>query len=151
MTSALTGTELAAHIREKYPDVVEQSSDSAVWVKPERIVEVVRSLKDEPGLHFNYLNAISAVDFIEYFEVIYHLTSFEHNHSAVVKAKVYGREDPTIPSVLDVWPGADYQEREIWDLMGVRFSGHPNLKRIMLWDGFVGHPHRKDFQDTVEY
>ena len=102
-------------------------------------------------MEFSYLNSISAVDFIEYFEIVYHLTSFEHNHSAVIKTRVYGREESTIPSVVAVWPGADYQEREIWDLMGIGFAGHPNLKRIMLWEGFPGHPLRKEFRDTVEY
>lgn len=151
MTKVLAGEELGGHLEQRYPGVVERRGVSHVEVKPDSIVEVVTYLKDQPGLQLSYLNAISAVDFIEYFEVIYHLTSFEHNHSAVVKARVYGRDDPTIPSVVGVWLGANYQEREIWDLMGVRFSGHHNLKRIMLWEGFAGHPLRKDFQDTVEY
>ena len=151
MTRVLAGEELAAHLQKRYPDVPEGWSDSALWVRPDSVVEVVKFLKEEPELALNYLNSISAVDYIEYFEVVYHLTSFEHNHSAVIKTKVYGRDDPAVPSVVSVWQGADFQEREIWDLMGVRFVGHPNLKRIMLWEGFPGHPLRKDFQDTVEY
>ncbi len=138
-------------LRERYPDAAEQWGDSGLWVKPESVLEVMKFLKEEPGLELNYLNSVSAVDFIEYFEVVYHLTSFKYNHSVVIKARVYGREDPAIPSVVSVWQGADFQEREIWDLMGVRFLGHPNLKRIMLWEGFLGHPLRKDFQDTVQY
>ena len=151
MTKVLGGEEIAIRLRLRHPDVVEDTAGPALWVRPESILDVVTFLKDDPGLHLNYLNAISAVDYVDHFEVVYQLTSFEHNHSAVVKARVYGREDPTIPSVVGVWPGADFQEREIWDLMGVRFSGHPNPKRIMLWEGFAGHPLRKDFQDTVEY
>ena len=151
MTKVLGGRELAAHLGDLSPGAVEEWGDSAIRVRPEKIVEIMRSLKESPELNLVYLNSISAVDFIEYFELIYHLTSFENNHSAVIKARVYTREDPTIPSIVDVWNGADFQEREIWDLMGVRFSGHPNLKRIMLWEGFSGHPLRKDFQDTVEY
>ena len=151
MTRVLGGEEIALHLRKRYPDVVEKWESSALWVSPERVTEVVKFLKDAPELEFSYLNSISAVDFIEYFEVVYHLTSFAHNHSAVIKVRLYGREDPTVPSVVDVWQGADFQEREIWDLMGIRFSGHYNLKRIMLWEGFQGHPLRKDFQDTVEY
>ena len=151
MTRVLGGEELAEHLQERYADVLEEHGESSVWVKPEGVPSVVGFLKEQPGLELEYLNAISAVDYIEYFEVIYQLTSFKHNHSAVVKARVYGREEPTIPSVVDIWPGADFQEREIWDLMGVRFSGHPNLKRLMLWEGFAGHPLRKDFEDTVEY
>ncbi len=151
MTRVLGGGELAEHIRGTYPDAVDQSDERAVWVSPESIPLVVSLLKEKPGLDLSYLNAITAVDYVEYFEVVYQLTSFEHNHSAVVKSKVYGREAPVVPSVIDIWPGADFQEREIWDLMGVSFSGHPNMKRLMLWEGFIGHPLRKDFQDTVEY
>ena len=151
MTRVLAGEELTVHLDRRYPGVVEERGETAVWVKPQMVIEVVKLLKEEPSLKLEYLNSISAVDYVEYFEVVYHLTSFEHNHSAVIKAKVYGREGPTIPSVTEVWQGADYQEREIWDLMGVRFEGHPNLKRIFLWESFPGHPLRKDFQDTVEY
>lgn len=151
MTKELGGAELARHLVQQYPDIVEQERDSAVWVKPDQIVEALQFLRDHPGLKLEYLNAISAVDYIEYFEVIYHLTSFEQNHSAVIKARLYDREEPSISSVVSVWPSADFQEREIWDLMGVRFIGHPNLKRLMLWEGFTGHPLRKDFKDVVEY
>ena len=151
MTKELGGAELARHLVQQYPDIVEQERDSAVWVKPDQIVETLQFLRDDPSLKLEYLNAISAVDYIEYFEVIYHLTSFEHNHSAVIKTRLYDREEPSISSVVSVWPSADFQEREIWDLMGVRFTGHPNLKRLMLWEGFTGHPLRKDFKDVVEY
>ncbi len=91
------------------------------------------------------MNSISAVDFIEHLAVVYHLTSFRIQHTAVVKTKVAGRDELSLPSVYGVWRGADFQEREIWDLMGIRFEGHPNMKRIMLWEGFQGHPLRKDY------
>ena len=145
MTRMLGVDELAQSIQERLPNAVEEQGEGAVWVRPQLVLEVARLLHDDPRLCFNYLNSISAVDFIDHFEVVYHLTSLEHNHSAVVKARVHGRESPSLPSVVSVWPGADFQEREIWDLMGVAFEGHPNLKRIMLWEGFPGHPLRKDF------
>ena len=151
MTTALGTDVLARHLLERFPDVAERVGNSALWVRPEELPEVLGFLKNEPALELNYLNSISAVDYIDHFEVIYHLTSFAHNHSAVIKANVAGRDNPTIPSVVGIWQGADFQEREIWDLMGIHFQGHPNLKRIMLWEGFHGHPLRKDFQDTVEY
>ena len=88
---------------------------------------------------------MSAVDYIEYFELVYHLLSMRKNHSAVIKTRVFDREAPSVPSVIDVWRGADLQEREIWDLMGVSFDGHPNMKRVLLWEGFEGHPLRKDY------
>ena len=136
---------MAQRLRERLPDAVEEWDNLSVWVSPQRIAEVAQYLKEEPSLAFNYLNSITAVDYVEYFEMVYHLTSLNHNHSAVVKAKLYCREDTSIPSVFEIWQGADFQEREVWDLMGVRFEKHPNLKRIMLWEGFSGHPLRRDF------
>ena len=151
MTRSLSGEELAKRTQERVADAVQEWNESALWVKPESIPRVMKHLKEDPELSLSYLNAITAVDYVEYFELVYHLTSFQHNHGAVIKAKVYGRAEPTVPSVVDLWRGADFQEREIWDLMGVRFTGHPNLKRLMLWEGFQGHPLRKDFEDTVVY
>jgi len=77
--------------------------------------------------------------------MIYHLTSIERNTTAVLKAKVYGRDTPEVPSVVSVWKGAEIQEREVYDLMGVAFEGHPDLRRLLLWEGFEGHPLRRDY------
>jgi len=151
MTRAFQGEELARFIQRRFPDAELEWDGDSLWIEPQRVREVARFLKEEPQLEFNFLNAVSAVDYIEHFEVLYHLTSFEHNHSAVVKTRVYGRENPSVPSVVEVWPGADFQEQEVWGLMGVAFEGHPNLKRIMLWEGFPGHPLRRDFEDVIEY
>ncbi len=151
MTRAVQGEELAGYVRRKFPDAVTGYEGDSLWVAPSEVREVAEFLRGEPGLAFNFLSAVSAVDYVSYFEVVYHLTSFEHNQSAVVKTRLYSREEPTAPSVVSVWPGADFQEREIYDLMGVSFEGHPNLKRIMLWEGFPGHPQRKDFEDVVTY
>ena len=151
MTRAVQGEELAGYVRQKFPDAVKEFRRDSLWVEPSEMREVAEFLRDDPRLGFNFLNAVSAVDYVSYFEVVYHLTSLEHNHSAVVKTRLYSREEPTAPSVVPVWPGADFQEREIYDLMGVSFEGHPNLKRIMLWEGFPGHPQRKDFEDVVTY
>ena len=96
-------------------------------------------------MKFDYLNYVTAVDYYSYFEVVYQLTSLEHNHSVIIKTRCYGRDNPVVPSVVGLWQGADFQEREIYDLMGIKFEGHPNLKRIFLWEGFPGHPLRKDF------
>ena len=73
------------------------------------------------------------------------MTSMNKHHTAIVKTRLDGRDELTLPSVYHLWRGADFQEREIWDLMGISFAGHPNLKRIMLWEGFDGHPLRKDY------
>ena len=145
MTRAFSGEELRERIKDAFPAAVEAWDDQVLWIKPEAVLEVCRHLKEGSGLEFDYLSAISAVDYVEYFEVVYRLISMVHNRSAILKAKLYGREELALPSVVSVWQGADLQEREIWDLMGISFTGHPNLKRVMLWEGFPGHPLRKDF------
>ena len=139
------GEELARRLQATVPNSVEEWKGGCVWVEPSRLEEAAIFLRDDPDLDFQFLNSISAVDFIEHFEVVYHLTSIRQQHTAVVKVRVSGRDDLSLPSVYHVWRGADFQEREIWDLMGIRFEGHPNMKRIMLWEGFQGHPLRKDY------
>ena len=142
---SMAGQELAERLSQAIQESVEQWDSTAVWISPPRINEVAWFLRDDPSLDFQFLNSISAVDYIEFFELVYHVTSFERQHTAVVKARVYGRESLSVPSVYDVWRGADFQEREVWDLMGIHFEGHPNMKRIVLWEGFEGHPLRKDY------
>ena len=145
MTVALSGREIARQLEEKFPESVVESSDKDVVVKSESLLDIAAFLKDTPGLDFDYLNYVTAIDYYDHFEVIYMLSSLEHNHSLVMKTKCYDRENPVLPSVVSLWQGADFQEREIYDLMGIRFEGHPNMKRIFLWEGFQGHPLRKDY------
>lgn len=145
MTKAFTGAELAEVILRSFPSTEVEVQQEAVVVPREAVRDLCFYLRDTPELAFTSLESVTAVDYIDYFEVVYHLVSLTLNHSAILKARTYGRADPWIPSVVPVWKGADFQEREVWDLMGVRFDGHPNLRRIMLWEGFPGHPLRKDF------
>ena len=145
MTRALDGEDIARRIRQELPESVVRSNETDVWVHPGAVAEVSWFLKDADGLDFGYLTSLTAVDYVEYFELVYHLLSMRRNHSVVLKTRIYGRESPTAQSVFGVWQGADLQEREVWDLMGIRFDGHPNMKRILLWEGFPGHPLRKDF------
>ena len=151
----LTGEELAERVGAAVPDSVDsvtvapdsidRPASSALRVKAPMVADVAGFLKSDENLDFSFLNSISAVDYIDHFEVVYHLTSLNKHHTAIVKARLNGRDDLSLPSVYHLWRGADFQEREIWDLMGIRFDGHPNLKRIMLWEGFEGHPLRKDY------
>jgi NADH-quinone oxidoreductase subunit C len=145
MTVALSGEEIASQIEENFPGSIVESSPKSIVVNKESLFAVASYLKTTPGLDFDYLTAITAVDYYDYFEVIYQLTSLQHNHSLVVKTRCYGRDNPTLPSVVSLWRGADFQEREIYDLFGISFGGHPNLKCIFLWEGFQGHPLRKDY------
>ena len=145
MTRPLAGADLAGRINEAHPDTAIEWNDTCVWIEPESLLDVARFLKESPDLEFASLTSVSAVDYIEYFELVYHLLSMRRNRSAILKTRRYGREEPSVDSVTDIWIGADLQEREIWDLMGIRFEGHPNMKRILLWENFPGHPLRKDF------
>jgi NADH-quinone oxidoreductase subunit C len=106
---------------------------------------VAEYLHSDPDLDFDFLNHITATDYYDYFEVVYLLTSLKYNHQLTLKVRCYDREKPSLPSVYGVWRGADFQEREIFDLLGISFKGHPNLRRIVLWEGFEGYPLRKDF------
>ena len=145
MTVALSAKDIVGKLAEKFPGSLEEAGKDNLLVKKDALPAVAAYLKDTGGLKFDYLNYITAVDYYSYFEVVYQLTSLEHNHSIIIRTRCYDRDNPSVPSVVGIWQGADFQEREIFDLMGIRFEGHPNLKRIFLWDGFPGHPLRKDF------
>ena len=146
MSVAWSGHKLADALREAHQDAVVDSNASDVWIDSAAISEVILTLRDDAQFRFDLLSSVTAVDWIDHFELVYHLTSLPRNATAVVKSKCgTGRREARVPSVVDIWRGADLQEREVWDLMGIVFEGHPNHKRIMLWEGFPGHPLRKDF------
>lgn len=145
MTRKFSVNKLAETISQHFPQAVAQTTGTSVYLQPDVLRDVASFLKETPGLEFSYLVSVTGVDYVDYFELVYHLVSISHNHSAVIKVRVCSREDPIVPSVVPVWKGADLQEREVYDLMGIHFEGHPNLKRILLWDEFSGHPLRKDF------
>jgi NADH-quinone oxidoreductase subunit C/D len=112
-----------------------------------RVIEVLRALRDRPELDCNLLLDICGVDYPENehrFEVVYHLTSLEKGHRVRVRVPV-DEDDPRVPTAFGIWKAADWFERETWDLMGVRFDGHPNLRRILTHEAFQGHPLRKDY------
>jgi len=144
MTVTLAPKAIAEKLGEKFSSDIIDASQKGIVVKPEALLEIAAFLKDTPEYKFNYLTSVTAVDYYDYFEVVYHLTSIDHNHSLILKTRC-PREKPILPSVVRLWQAADLQEREIYDLLGITFEGHPNLKRIVLWDGFQGHPLRKDY------
>ncbi len=143
-TTVLSGHDVAARIEGVFPGVVLEASDIYVIVPADRVLEIAYFLRDDADLDCKFLNSLAAVDWVTYFEVVYNLSSLAKNHTLTLKARA-GHERPIVPSVVKVWMGADLQEREGFDLMGIVFEGHPSLKRIFLWDGFPGHPLRKDF------
>lgn len=134
-------------------EAAEHRGEMTIVVRPEIIAEVCLALRDDKNLAYNYLADITAVDWLERdprYDVVYHLLSLATY--AVVRLKVcVGDEEtpsPEIPTVTTVWPGADWFEREIYDLFGIRFAGHPNQTRILMPEDWVGHPLRKDYPLT---
>ena len=120
--------------------------DETVAVGPDRIVEILRFLKEEPTLSLDFLTDLCAVHYPERdyrYEVVYHLYSFRHNRRFRLKARI--REGTGIASAVEVHPSANWPEREAYDMVGVRFAGHPDLRRILMPDDFEGHPLRRDF------
>jgi len=113
-------------------------------VVPQRWPEVAQYLRNTPAWSFDYLNDLHAVDLGEEFQVNYFLQSFQRGHLLAVSLSV-PRDDPRVPSVTQVWPTADWHEREAYDLFGILFVGHPNLTRILLPEDWEGHPLRKDY------
>jgi NADH-quinone oxidoreductase subunit C len=145
MTTALAPGKIAKQLARKFPDAAIEAGPDGLLLKSDQLLAVMEYLKKSPDLDFNYLNHVTGVDYYDYFEVVYQLTSLKYNHGLVLKVRCYDREKPVLPSVTGLWQGADFQEREIFDLLGIGFEGHPNLRRIVLWEGFKGHPLRKDF------
>lgn len=142
---------LKARFGDAIGSVVEFRGETTVGVKPDAIVDVCTFLRDDPVAAYNFMSDISAVDVWPdepRFQVNYHLYSMTHNTRLRLKVSV--RDGQSIPSVTGVWPAADWFERETYDLFGVRFSGHPDLRRILLPEEYLGHPMRRDAPLVVE-
>jgi NADH-quinone oxidoreductase subunit C len=127
----------------------EAKVDAFALVKKERIVEIARFLKREPGLELDFLEDLTALDWPKrnVIEIVYHLLSYKHRHSIVLKVEL-DRAAPKVSTVEGVWKTANWFEREVYDLFGVDFPGHPDLRRILLPDDWIGHPLRKDYQEA---
>ncbi len=140
---ALT-TLLEETLQEFQPEMGATLDEVVVTIRPHQVVEVGRTLRDDPSTACDLLLCLSVVDYENHFEVVYHLYSLEKNHRFVVKTTV-PYEAPNVPSLISVWPGADWYEREGHDLFGVVFDGHPNLAPLLLYEGFEGYPGLKSF------
>ncbi len=149
MTQALGGQVIADMLKSAGLVGVTEAGENSLILDESQLLDIVRFLKDTPELDFDYLSSLTAVDYKEYFELVYHLASLKHNHTLVLKTRCHNRNKPEVASVTSIWRGADLQEREIYDLFGIRFSGHPNLKRLFLWEGFKGYPLRKDYNNDT--
>lgn len=145
MTVAINSEELGKRIAEVFTGSVVSADKEMLVVDSEHLFQVATYLKETPGLDFDYLTVVTAADYMEYFEMIYRMVSLKQNHSLILKTRLYSRDNPTVASVTPLWRAAYYQEREIFDLFGIKFEGHPDLRRLLLWEGFNGHPLRRDY------
>jgi len=170
----MSSAEIIAVLEEKFGDRIKAKKPDAidpfVVIEPGNLIQVCRFLRDDPRLKFELLNSISGVDYLEtdakkapkagfdpHMEVIYHFQSFSHRHRFVLKLMLprwkgdKPGELPEVPSVSGIWQTADWHEREVYDLSGVWFTGHPDLRRILLSEDWIGHPLRKDYEFPLEY
>jgi NADH-quinone oxidoreductase subunit C len=147
----------AAFVRERFPDalleVAEFRGETTLVIAPTAIAGVCLALRAAPALRFNFLSDVTAVDWPEReprFDIVYHLLSLETRAVVRLKARVGepDEDEPQVPSVTGVWPTANWYEREIYDLFGIAFTGHPDLRRILMPTDWVGHPLRKDYPLT---
>lgn len=148
----MTNEEILAKIKESFPtavvDVPAEMIDYTIVLAADQLFSVCRFLRDDIGM--DYLTDVTAVDYPEYFEIVYHFYSVSRNYGLLTcKVRLEDKENPVVDSVTPLWPGANLMESEVYDLMGIKFVGHPDLRRIMLWDGFPGHPLRKDFENRT--
>ena len=145
---------LAEQIKLKFPNLVlyalDNKGDQMIIIKKEGIRDIAAALKNDAQFQFNVLMDLAAVDYLHWeekefrFEVIYNLYSIPKNSRLFIKAPVRENE-AQIDSVAFLWPSADWYEREVWDMFGIFFKGHPNLKRLLMYEEFKGHPLRKDY------
>ena len=133
-------------------DLVGQGGDASALIPPDRILEVAAHCKSDPGLVFDCLSNLSGVDYPKRnaIQIVYHLFSYPNRHRFVLKVDA-ARENPVVQSVAGVWAHAEWQEREVYDLLGVNFTGHPDLRRLLMPEDWPGHPLRKDFVEPEEY
>ncbi len=152
----MTPLEIVQNLTNKFSaKIIESNSEILepfIRVNPLDIPEVIGYLKNEPSIRMDYLNLISGVDWLKdnKMELVYHLSSVEHHHKMVVRAFV-DRAEPKAPTIVPLYGAANWHERETYDLMGIRFEGHPDLRRILLPDDWIGHPLRKDYQFPEDY
>ena len=145
------GSPVLRRLLDLLPDAVQETharlGDATARVAASRILEVLETLRDDPELEFEMLTDVTAVDYLGQeprFEMVYHLYSVAKNRRLRIKARV-AEPSPEIDSAAGLWASANWMEREVWDLYGIRFKGHPDLRRILLYEGFDGHPLRKDY------
>ena len=139
-------------VKLKFPEIILDShsfrGDQTILITKESVLKLFKFLRDEPDLDFKFLMDLTAVDYLnrkqDRFEIVYHFYSLKHNSRLRIKAPV-SENDCSIDSVSSLWKTANWYEREVWDLYGIKFNEHPDMRRILLYEEFKGHPLRKDY------
>ena len=126
-------------ISKQYPEFI---------LPADKLHEVAKMLKENPQTKMDYLFSLTAADRKDGLNIIYHLTSTEYHHTVVLRVILADRENPLVATVSDLWSAAEYLEREVFDLFGIKFENHPDLRRLFLDDEWVGYPLRKDYKDS---
>jgi NADH-quinone oxidoreductase subunit C len=170
----MSGQTFVDQLKQKFGDKITGSNlenvDPWIEISHAGLLEVCTHLRDEPSLAFDYLNDLTAVDYLQtdekkakktdwepHLEVVYHVFSMQHKHSLVLKVMLPRWKDdqpgnlPELASVAGIWSTAEWHEREAYDLFGIYFTDHPNMRRILCPEDWVGHPLRKDYEMPMEY
>jgi NADH-quinone oxidoreductase subunit C len=152
----MTGAEILQRLRDRFGaaivDTHEFRGDTTAVVERTAVADVLRFCRDEPALTFDMLTDLTAADYLKFpgredgprFEVVYQLYSLPYNHRLRLKVRV-DEDDAVVPTAVPLWPIANWLEREVWDMFGVRFAGHPDPRRLLMYEEFVGHALRKDY------
>ncbi len=141
---------LMSHVSAASYEVGRSVDFATIYVQADRLVETCRVLRDTPSLAFNAIIEITAADYLPHeprYEVVYHLLSVRNRARVRLKVRVAGSAAPegVVPTVQSIWPGAGWPEREVWDMFGIVFDGHPDLRRLLMPEDWEGHPARKDY------
>jgi NADH-quinone oxidoreductase subunit C len=138
-------------IKEKFPDaaLIEGKNWTEVTIKSDHIVSFCKFIREDEQMQFNYLFNMTAVDWKEFLTCIYHLENTDNGDCIIIKTVINDKENPLVDSLSSIWPSAEFYEREVYDLFGIRFNNHPDLRRIFLEEDWVGFPLRKDYIDEI--
>lgn len=148
----MTNEELKTTITAWIPEVEfneEESEFLTAYVQKEQLIDLITKLKEDPSTHFDYMFCLTCVDWPEHFQMVYHIKSSDLSHMMVLKVNLTDKENPEVETVCRLFATAELHEREVYDLFGVRFLNHPDLRRLLLTDDWVGYPLRKDYVDEI--
>lgn len=146
----MTSEQLQTAIQQIEPAVTfNEEGPLEVMIEGDKLLSLLNPLRENQDMHFDYLYCLTGVDWPDHMSVVYHLRSTLHQHEIIVKATIPDREKPEISTVSHIWRTAEFHEREVYDLFGIVFQNHPDLRRIFLEDDWVGWPLRKDYVDEI--